>query len=185
MPGFDAAWRATDRLVGMPRVPALPGGAMVELPGRGSTYVVDTGGNRPPLVLLHALACTGLLTWYPSLEVLRERYRLVIFDQRWHGRGIRSPRFVLTDLADDVVAVADALGLERFAVAGYSLGSLVAQAAAHRHPHRVAGLVLCASATHFARSEAAHRRLARIAAGAPLSTAYAATARALDESAQG
>jgi pimeloyl-ACP methyl ester carboxylesterase len=147
----------------VPPVPALPDGSVRELAGRGSTYVVDTGGDGPPLFLLHALACTGLLTWYPSLDALAARYRLVIFDQRWHGQGIRSPRFQLPDLADDVVAVADLLGVDRFCVAGYSLGSLVAQLTAHRHRDRVAGLVLCASATHFGRSDAVQQRLEALA----------------------
>jgi pimeloyl-ACP methyl ester carboxylesterase len=84
-----------------------------------------------------------------------------------------------------VAAVADLVGLDRFAVAGYSLGSLVAQTAARRHPDRVGGLVLCASATHFARSEAAQRRLANIAARAPLSTGVVASRGLLDETAQG
>jgi 3-oxoadipate enol-lactonase len=145
------------RLVQMPPVLDIPQGRVVELPGRGSTYVVDTGpvvnargGEAPTMFLLHALACTGLLTWYPSLEALRRRYRLVIFDQRWHGQGIRSPRFDLDDCADDVVAVADALEVDGFVAAGYSLGSLVSQLTWHRHPDRVRGLVLGASTTHFA-----------------------------------
>jgi pimeloyl-ACP methyl ester carboxylesterase len=149
-------------------VPDLPAGRMLELPGRGSTYVVDTGGSddRPPLILLHALACTGLLTWYPCLEALRRRYRVVVYDQRWHGQGIRDGRFHLDDCADDVAAVADVLGLDRFVVAGYSMGTLVGQLAAHRHPDRVAGLVLCAGATHFAeenRQDTVRRAGARIA----------------------
>jgi len=152
----------------MPPVPAIPSGRMVELPGRGRTFVTDTGGDGPTLFLLHALACTGLLTWYPCLDALRRRYRVVVFDQRWHGGGIRSPRFVLDDCADDVAAVADALGIERFVCAGYSLGSLVAQLTWRRHPDRVAGLVLGASTTHFADTARQRRRLdlvgARIAA---------------------
>ena len=158
-----ASLAAAGRIVRMPPVPELPPGRMVELPGRGRTYVTDTGGDGPVVVLLHALACTGLLTWYPCLAELRRRYRVVLFDQRWHGQGIRSPRFVLDDCADDVVAVADALGVERFACAGYSLGSLVAQLAARRHPDRVAGIVLGASTTHFADSPGRQRRLAAIA----------------------
>lgn len=151
----ELALTATGRLVTMPPVPDIPAGRMLELPGRGSTYVVDTGApaqraDAPTLVLLHALACTGLLTWYPCLDALRARYRLVVFDQRWHGQGIRSPRFDLDDCADDVVAVADAVGIDSFVCAGYSMGSLVSQLAWHRHPDRVAGLVLCASSTHFA-----------------------------------
>ncbi|MBJ8345089.1 alpha/beta fold hydrolase [Antrihabitans sp. YC2-6] len=130
----------------------LPVGEMVELPGRGSTYVVDTGdtgASGPPLILLHAMACTGLLTWYPVLGDLAKRGRVVVFDQRWHGRGIRSARFSLDDCADDVVAVADELGIDKFVVVGYSLGSLVSQLAWKRHPDRVAGMVLCASTTTF------------------------------------
>jgi diacylglycerol O-acyltransferase len=165
------------RLVAMPAVPALPPGRMLHLPGRGSTYVVDTGhpelgpaaaghaepaaAERPTILLLHALACTGLLTWYPCLEALRRRHRVVIFDQRWHGQGIRTGRFDLEDCADDAAAVADALGVERFVAAGYSMGSLVSQLVWRRHPQRVAGLVLCAGATHFAgtarRQDTVHR----------------------------
>ena len=162
----DRVLDATDRMVRMPRVPPLPPGQLISLPGRGHTYVTDTGGRRPALFLLHALACTGLLTWYPSIEILSKRYRLVIFDQRWHGQGIRSPQFVLDDLADDVVAVADALGIEKFISAGFSLGSLVSQLVAHRHPDRIEGMVLCASTTHFGRSQRGQQNLYRVSARA-------------------
>jgi pimeloyl-ACP methyl ester carboxylesterase len=145
------------RLVGMPPVPEIPVGRVVDLAGRGSTYVVDTGpvssargGAAPVVFLLHALACTGLLTWYPCLDALRRRYRLVIFDQRGHGQGIRSARFDLDDCADDVAAVADSLDVATFVAAGYSMGSLVAQNVWLRHRDRVDGLVLGASTTHFA-----------------------------------
>jgi diacylglycerol O-acyltransferase len=139
----------------MPPVPDIPSGHIVDLPGRGATYLVDTGappGNpdAPTVVLLHALACTGLLTWYPCLDALRSRYRIVIFDQRWHGQGIRAEHFNLDDCADDAAAVADALGIDSFIAAGYSMGTLVAQLLWRRHRERVAGLVLCAGATHFA-----------------------------------
>jgi 3-oxoadipate enol-lactonase len=147
-----------------PKVPAvapvgrLPGGRVVELPGRGSTYVVDSGpAEGPTFILLHAVACTGLLTWYPSLELMRGFGRVVVFDQRWHGSGITSPRFRLDDCADDVVALADALGIDTFVPVGFSMGSLVAQLVWHRHRDRVDALVLCAAAAAFAR--AAHERL--------------------------
>lgn len=143
------------RLLGVPPVPQLPAGRLLHLPGRGTTFAVDTGepphGNgAPPVILLHALACTGLLTWYPCLDALRLRHRVIVFDQRWHGQGIRDGAFRLEDCADDVAAVADALSIDRFVAAGYSMGTLVAQLAWRRHPERVAGLVLAAGATHFA-----------------------------------
>lgn len=163
------ARQATGRFVVMPPVPELPAGEVIELAGRGRTYAVDTGPpadqpDAPTLVLLHALACTGLLTWFPSLDALRARYRVVVFDQRWHGQGIRTSRFDLADCADDVVAVADALGVDSFVAAGYSMGSLVAPMAWHRHPDRVRGLVLCASATHFAQTPGQARRVHAVSA---------------------
>ena len=68
----------------------LPHGRVVELSNRGSTYVVDSGPSAggPTFVLLHSLACTGLLTWYSSLEMMRRFGRVVVFDQRCHGSGI-------------------------------------------------------------------------------------------------
>ena len=113
----------------------LPHGRVVELSNRGSTYVVDSGptAGGPAFVLLHSLACTGLLTWYPSLEMMRRFGRVVVFDQRCHGSGIASPRFQLEDCADDVAALADELGIETFIPVGFSMGSLVAQHVWRRH----------------------------------------------------
>jgi 3-oxoadipate enol-lactonase len=173
--GFPNPYCVIDALVGPFRVPLpfpslklpevapvgrLPHGRVVELSDRGSTYVVDSGptAGGPTFVLLHSLACTGLLTWYPSLAMMRRFGRVVVFDQRWHGSGIASPHFRLTDCADDVAALADELGVETFVPVGFSMGSLVAQQVWRRHRDRVDALVLCAAAATFGR--AAHERLA-------------------------
>jgi diacylglycerol O-acyltransferase len=183
---------AAGRLVGMPPVPPIPAGRVIELAGRGATYVVDTGavasargGDAPVVFLLHALACTGLLTWYPCLDALSHRYRLVIFDQRGHGQGIRSARFDVDDCADDVAAVADALDVDTFVAAGYSMGSLVAQNVWLRHRDRVDGLVLGATTTHFAATPRRQRMVTTV--GARLAAAGATRPRriaveALDQS---
>jgi 3-oxoadipate enol-lactonase len=130
----------------------IPEGRMVELPGRGSTYVTDTPGpspDSPTVVLLHAVGCTGLLTWFPAIGPLSRRFRVVTLDQRWHGRGIQSDDFSLVDCADDVAALIDVLGLEEVIVAGYSMGSIIAQRVWRQHPERVSGLVLCATTDRF------------------------------------
>jgi 3-oxoadipate enol-lactonase len=155
----DLGWHITGRFVRVPPIPELPAGMLVDLPDRGRTFVVDSGPpperpDAPTLVLLHALACTGVLSWYPSFPALASRYRVVTLDQRWHGRGIRAPRFRLEDCADDAVALADVLGLQQFVPVGYSMGALVAQHIAIRHPERVAGMVLGASTTRISRGQA-------------------------------
>ncbi len=136
-----------------PTVADLPAGQMVSLAGRGATFVSTSGdlqGTEPPLLLLHALGCTAGLTWFTAFPTLADRHPVAMFDQRWHGRGIRTGRhFRLEDLADDAVAVADALGIERFIPVGYSLGGAVAQLLWKRHPDRVSGLVLAATARTF------------------------------------
>ncbi|MCT7662075.1 alpha/beta fold hydrolase [Mycobacterium deserti] len=149
----------------LPRVPAvasaakIPQGSVVDLPGRGSTYVFDSGpADGPTYVLLHSLACTGLMTWYPALDTVRRFGRVVVFDQRCHGQGISPPRMLLEDCADDVAALADVLGIDSFVPVGYSMGSLVAQLVWRRHRERVDGLVLCAAAA--AVSRASYERLA-------------------------
>lgn len=145
------AGRALRRALHMPQVETVPEGRMVELPGRGRTFVVDVPGppGAPTLVLLHALVCTGYLAWHPVLEQLAGTYRVVLLDQRWHGRGIRSPQFRLTDCADDVAALLDVLGVDTCIPVGYSLGGAVAQVFWERHPERVEGLVLCSTARNF------------------------------------
>jgi 3-oxoadipate enol-lactonase len=139
----------------------LPAGRVVEMPGRGSSFVVDTGhagAPGPTFVLLHSLACTGLLTWYPSLQLVQRFGRVVVFDQRGHGLGVTSPRFLLEECADDVAALADVLGVESFVPVGFSMGSLIAQLVWRRHRDRTDGLVLCAGAAKFGGS-AAYRRV--------------------------
>ncbi len=125
---------------------------MVELPGRGTTFVTDVPGpgpDSPTVVLLHAVGCTGLLTWFPAIATLSRRYRVVTFDQRWHGRGIQSEEFSLRDCADDVAALLDVVDVEKAIVGGFSMGSIVAQRVWRQHPDRTAGLVLCATTDRF------------------------------------
>lgn len=102
-------------------------------------------------MLLHGWTATSDINWFSCYLALAERYRVVAFDHRGHGRGLRSRRtFRLEDCADDVAAVADALGIETFIPVGYSMGGPVAQLTWQRHRARVDGLVLCATSPYFA-----------------------------------
>jgi 3-oxoadipate enol-lactonase len=138
----------------------VPAGHLVDLPGRGTTFVTDSrpdDADAVPVMLLHSVMTTGLLTWYPALPELTPRFRAITMDQRWHGRGIASETFSLDDCADDVVALADVLGIDRFVAAGFSMGGGIAQLVAHRHPDRVRGLVLAATGPYFGTRNSGHR----------------------------
>src|SRR6185295_19726590 len=123
---------------------AEPGRWLRDLPGPP---------GAPTVFLLHGLGATADLNWFPSYPALSARYRVIAMDHRGHGRGIRSRRpFRLEDCADDVVDVADALGVRSFIPVGYSMGGPIAQLVWRRHRSRVDGLVLCATAARFASS---------------------------------
>jgi 3-oxoadipate enol-lactonase len=137
-----------------PQPPPLPHGRDVELPGRGTTFVreVDAPKGRRraiTVVLLHGWTVTADLNFFRCFGPLGTMYRVVALDQRGHGRGIRAAPFRLEDCADDVAALIDVLGLDRPIVVGYSMGGGVAQLVAHRHPAKIRGVVLCATAHRF------------------------------------
>lgn len=133
----------------------MPAGFALDLPGRGTTWAYDTGppegrAGAPTVLLLHGWTATAGLNWFPSFAPLARRYRVIALDHRGHGRGIRSRRrFRLEDCADDAIALADELGIDRVVPCGYSMGGPVAQLVWRRHPDRVEGLVLCATSRSF------------------------------------
>ena len=103
--------------------------------------------GRPPVVLLHGLSMTSDSCWHGSYEQLAAHHRVVAFDLRGHGSGLPvDGHFSLEECADDAVAVASAIGIDRFIAVGYSIGGLIAQTLWHRHRHALDGLVLAATA---------------------------------------
>jgi 3-oxoadipate enol-lactonase len=133
--------------------PELPPGREIELPDLGTLFVRDAPGpdGAPTLLLLHGWTATADLNFFTCYGALAERWRVVAFDHRGHGRGLRTRRaFRLEDCADDAVAVADALGIDTFIPVGYSMGGPIAQLVWQRHRDRVDALVLCATAPYFA-----------------------------------
>ena len=129
----------------------MPGGREVDLPGRGTAFVRIADGPKgaTTVLLVHGLFATADLNWSLAIPVLASRFRVVAPDLRGHGRGLPTCRFDGEECADDLAAIIRALELGPVIVVGYSLGGLVAQLFARRHPDLVAGLVLCATATSF------------------------------------
>lgn len=130
----------------------LPRGREIELDDRGRTFVriMEPPPGAPTLLLLHGWTATADLNWFTSYEVLGSRFGVVAMDHRGHGRGLRTNRsFRLEDCADDAAAVLDHLDIDRVIVVGYSMGGPIAQLVWRRHPERVDGAVLCATAATF------------------------------------
>jgi 3-oxoadipate enol-lactonase len=141
----------------LPQEAAAPQTQLVELPGRGSTRVWECAGppGAPALMLIHGVAVTAELNWGQVFAPLSRHFRVIAMDLRGHGDGIPVGwRFRLEDCADDVAALAEALGIGRFVAVGYSMGGMIAQLAWRRHAPMVSGLVLCATARNVLGSPA-------------------------------
>jgi len=111
----------------------------------GISIHVEAVGTGTPVLLLPGLGAT-VGSWGPLLSDLAARHRCIAVDNRGSGSSdLPDGRFGMADMADDACAVLDALGVERAHVVGSSLGGMVAQALALRHPRRVRSLTLAAS----------------------------------------
>lgn len=99
-------------------------------------------GTPAPVLFVHSLA-GSLESWAAQIRYLAHRRRAVALDLRGHGESEVPERVAYTvpDLAEDVAAVVEALGIRRVVLVGHSLGGAVIAAYAARHPGRVAGLL--------------------------------------------
>lgn len=105
--------------------------------------------SNPTLVLVQGLMLDGRF-WFELPEQLandpEQPWRVLVPDNRGVGLSDQPKRpWTMGDMADDVAAMLDAVGVRKAVVAGISMGGMIAQQLALRHPERVAGLVLMAT----------------------------------------
>ncbi len=102
-------------------------------------------GEGEPLVMVHGVGGDAG-NWDGVVAALPPRFRVIRVDLRGHGRsGLITEPCTVQDLARDVTDVMDALGVRAAAIAGFSLGGLIAQAIALDSPARVTKLALVAT----------------------------------------
>jgi pimeloyl-ACP methyl ester carboxylesterase len=99
-------------------------------------------GAGEPLLLIMGLAADST-AWMFQVPEFAEKYRTIVFDNRGVGRSSKpAGPYSIHEMADDAAALLDVLHVQRAHVVGVSMGGMIAQELALRHPERVHGLVL-------------------------------------------
>lgn len=114
--------------------------ATIDLDGR-TVYYEERGAGEPLLCVMGLAADT--LAWTLQMPAFAQQHRTIIFDNRDVGQSSQvEGDYEISDLAQDALALADALSLERFHLLGVSMGGAVAQEVALAAPERVRTLTL-------------------------------------------
>lgn len=112
---------------------------------------VEERGNGAPLLLLHGLTGTGS-DWQHvfDIDALARTFRVITPDARGHGRSTNpSGELTFKQCARDVVAILDALGIERAQAVGLSLGAKTLLHVATEEPERISAMVLVSATPRF------------------------------------
>nr|WP_295876507.1 alpha/beta hydrolase [uncultured Chitinophaga sp.] len=105
-------------------------------------HYTRTGGDKPPVILLHGLMTNGLC-WTDLARTLEKDYNVIMPDLRGHGQSaVPVHGYRYDDHADDIAGLINALALPSPVLIGHSMGGMVAAVVASRKPSLLRGLVL-------------------------------------------
>lgn len=106
-------------------------------------------GSGPWVTFLHPLA-VDLTVWDAQVEALAPDFKVLRLDARGHGQtSAPSGAYRLEQMADDVIALLDALGVARTHLVGLSMGGMIAQHVALKTSERLSGLVLAGTTSYY------------------------------------
>ena len=115
-------------------------------------------GEGTPLVLAHGFGAT-LDMWAEQIEPFSQRYQVVVYDTRGHGRTEAPrdwPSYSVDDYVEDQRQLMDHLGIESAYVGGLSMGGMIALQFALTYPQRLRALLLCDTAASNRDMEGVH-----------------------------
>jgi 3-oxoadipate enol-lactonase len=112
-------------------------------------YELSGKKGAPVVILSHSLS-SSLVMWNPQMDALNPYFQVLRFDTRGHGNSdAPSGAYTLDLLEEDVIKLMDVLGIDRAHFVGLSMGGMIGQGLALKHPHRLKSLVLCDTTAVF------------------------------------
>jgi 3-oxoadipate enol-lactonase len=136
----------------------------LELPTHRLHYRIDGDGDKPWLTFCNSLG-TDLRMWDAQVAALAPHFHLLRYDRRGHGQSGTPPgAYTVADLGGDVLALWDALGIERSHFCGLSIGGLTGQWLGLNAGARLGRLVVCATAAKIGNAEGWRARIRQVQA---------------------
>jgi len=127
----------------------------MKLKANGIEINYEIEGDGPVVTFSHSLAC-NLSMWDEQARALRGRYRVLRYDTRGHGQtSAPVGAYTLDQLAADLKALLDGLGIGAIHFVGLSMGGMIGQVFALQHPAMVQSLALCDTTSRYAPGAAA------------------------------
>jgi len=121
----------------------------VQVNGVDIAYRFDGPVDGPVLLVANSLMANGSM-WDWNVPALADRYRILRYDKRGHGRSSVVPGpYSIGQLADDAVGLLDALNIEKAHFMGLSIGGMIGQQLGARYPERILSLSLCNTASEM------------------------------------
>jgi 3-oxoadipate enol-lactonase len=120
--------------------------------------------------------------WQPQVDVFAQRFRVIRYDSRGHGRSeAPAQAYTLDRLGDDLLAVLDAVGVERAHICGLSLGGMVALWLSAYHPDRIERAVFANTGARIGTEFSWDERIAAVRSGGMPAVRDVVLARFLSE----
>ncbi len=137
-----------------------------------------TGNPDGPVVVFSNSLGSAHRMWDAQLAAFEERFRVVRYDTRGHGRSpVPGGPYSIDDLADDLVALLDSFDIARTHLVGLSLGGMTAMRVAARNPDRIDRLAVLCTGAQLPPSAAWANRAATVRANGSAVVAEAVVAR--------
>lgn len=138
---------------------------------------IDGPADAPVLVCSNSLS-SNLTMWDPQVAALKDRYRIVRYDSRGHGRSTAPDRpYSIAELGRDALAILDALGIARAHWLGLSKGGMVGQWLATHHGHRLDKVILANTAARMGPPDLWNTRIGMVSQGGMAATVDATVQR--------
>lgn len=146
--------------------------------GDATLRVAVDGDERAPALVLSNSLGTTLDMWAPQVPALAREFRVIRYDTRGHGGSSVTPGpYVIGQLGRDVIALLDALHIERASLAGVSMGGMTGMWLGIHAPQRLDRLAIVCSSAHIGGEDGWNARIRAVQADGMNAVADAVVSR--------